>query len=80
MDYATDFAVQAQNWHETDHGPRRGKPLRKSKFIEPVGDELPEVPASFRDCSLCRPTPGTPFEARARNNPFWFRVVACESD
>lgn len=83
MDYARDFAEAAQRWHETDHGPLRGKPLRRSRFIEPVVepvvDELPPVPESFRDCALCRPTPQTPFELRERNNPYWFRVVAWES-
>lgn len=78
MDYAAHFAAQAQQWHETDHGMKRGKPLRRSKFREPADDILPEnVPASFRDCTLCQPaTIGEP----DRSNPFWFRVVAWESD
>ncbi len=74
MDYAVHFADQAQRWHETDHGSDRGKPLRRSKFIEPLPDEDFDAPPSFRDCRLC--DPGA--KATDRTNPFWFRVVAWE--
>ncbi len=74
MDYAVHFADQAQRWHETDHGPDRGKPLRRSKFIEPQPDVEFDAPASFRDCKACDPAAGW----TERNNPFWFRVVAWE--
>lgn len=82
MDYALEFASQAQKWHETDHGKDRGKPLRRSKFLEPQPDgfDPEQVPESFRDCSLCKPTTDKPFQARERENPFWFRVVAWETE
>lgn len=77
MNYAIEFARKAQRWHDTDHGKDRGKPLRRTKFIEPVDDEgqLIEVPEGFRECRWCDPAQGW----TERNNPFWFRVIAWES-
>src|SRR3954463_815049 len=79
MDYAMDFAAQAQRWHETDHGTKRGKPIKATRFIRPRADDVPEsVPDNFRRCSLCRPS--APDWANApHTNPFWFRVTAWES-
>lgn len=59
----------------TDHGAERGKPLKRSKFIEPAPDQEYDVPESFRDCRFCDPAAGR----TERNNPFWYRVKAWES-
>jgi hypothetical protein len=74
MDYAVHFADQAQRWHETDHGLDRGRPLRRSRFIEPVEDDDYEAPKCFRACEKCDPAAGR----TERNNPFWYRVKSWE--
>src|SRR3954468_8109774 len=80
MDYAVEIAERAQNWHETDHGARRGKPIKGNKFRQPGEDDVPEsVPASFRVCPLCRPSEPE-WALAAHVNPFWYRAVAQESD
>lgn len=78
MDFAQQVVSQAQRWHETDHGELRGKPVNR-RFAKQREDDVPEgVPQSFRECKLCCPhEAGT---LAAHTNPFWYRVVAWETD
>ena len=74
VEIADRLVAQAQKWHETDHGKKRGKKLKKNKFIAPREDDFDpkSVPKSFRDCQLCNPA----VKFQQHNNPFWFRVIA----
>lgn len=67
---SVNFEAMAQRWHDTDHGSQRGKPLRRSKFIEPVHDsERESLSSCWCCCELCDPdwNPGG-------SNPFWVRA------
>lgn len=60
--------ARAQRWHDTDHGSQRGKPLRNSKFIKVLPDEVPDwVSPCWCCCEICNPgwNPG------GRTNPYW---------
>jgi len=78
-DYALVVADQAQRWHETDHGPARGK-VKKRPHVTPREDDVPDnVPESFRECQLCKPVPPL-YSTGQHVNPFWFRVIAWETE
>lgn len=80
MDLLAEFSRQAQTWHETDHGTRRGKPIKGNKFIQPGEDDVPaSVPEKFLECPLCRPC-SPDWSMAPHSNPFWYRVVAWGSD
>lgn len=80
LEIAERMAAQAQRWHETDHGPSRGKKKKRPHVTAREDDFDPDtVPDSFRECQLCRPS--EPDGALGQHvNPFWYRVVAWESD